>query len=89
MIFLFSASNRRNILKLKEFGTVYLLMLFIALIVLGTLKLSPWLHKMLMCSEPGMEISQCEAQIWGLGRSPPEIFRFFRAPYAILAISQY
>ena len=48
--------------------------------------LSAWLHKMLMCSEPDLEISQCAAQIWGLGQSPQEIFR---APYAILAISKY
>ena len=37
---------------------------------------SPGLHKMLMCIEPDLEISQCASQIWGLGRSPPEIFRF-------------
>ena len=48
-----------------------------------------WLYKMLMCSEPDLEISQCEAQIWGLGRSPSEIFRYFRAPYAILTKSKY
>ena len=29
-----------------------------------------WLQKMLMCSEPELEMSQCAAQIWGLGRSP-------------------
>ena len=47
------------------------------------------LHKILMCSKPDLEISQCAAQVWGLGQSPPEIFRFFRAPYTILAITKY
>ena len=30
----------------------------------------PWLQKMLMCSEPDLEISQCAAQIWALGSNP-------------------
>ena len=58
-----------------------------------------WLQKMVMCSKPDLEKSQCAAQIWGLGakpqagtrapgkglgrRSPPEIFRHFRGPQAI------
>ena len=29
-----------------------------------------WLQKILMCSEPNLEISQCAAQIWGLGQTP-------------------
>ena len=29
--------------------------------------LNSWLQNMLMCSEPDLEISQCAAQIWGLG----------------------
>ena len=51
--------------------------------------ISAWLPKMFMCSKPDQEISQCAAQIWGLGRILLEIFRYFRAPYAIIAISKY
>ena len=58
-----------------------------------------WLQKMLMCSEPDLEISQCAAEIWGLGAhpqarsgavrgaKPPETLTYFMVPYAILAIT--
>ena len=32
-----------------------------------------WLQKMLMCSEPELEMLQCAAQIWGLGPQSPNL----------------
>ena len=35
-----------------------------------------WLHKMLMCSKPDLEILQYAAQIWGWGEVPWKIWSF-------------
>ena len=89
-----------GIITLSLFTTFTSLFFWCVIILL--MRAKSWLQKMLICSEPDLEKSLCAAQIWGLGakpqagtrapgeglgrRSPPEIFRYYRGPYALSAI---